>query len=65
MLTHYEPLIQRLTLVPADGGRFEVRVDGALVFSKKESQRHIEPGEGVRLLAERAQQAEQTGRAGF
>jgi len=34
-----------MTLVPSDGGRFEVSVDGELVYSKLETQRHAEPGE--------------------
>jgi selenoprotein W-related protein len=37
-------------LVPSSGGAFEVTVDGELVFSKKASRRHAEPGEVVRLI---------------
>ena len=32
-------------LIPSQGGRFEVTVNGELVFSKKELGRHAEPGE--------------------
>jgi selenoprotein W-related protein len=32
-------------LVPSDGGRFEFVVDGDLLYSKKETRRHAEPGE--------------------
>jgi len=32
-------------LVPSSGGRFEVSVDGRLVFSKAALGRHAEPGE--------------------
>jgi len=39
-------------LIPSSGGVFEVAVDGALVFSKKTSRRHAEPGEVVALLRE-------------
>jgi predicted Rdx family selenoprotein len=64
-LTHYEQVIERLTLVPADGGRFEVRVDKELIFSKRDSKRHVEPGEIVRLLQERAAHLEATLRSGY
>jgi selenoprotein W-related protein len=37
-------------LIPSSGGAFEVKVDGKLVFSKKASRRHAEPGEVVRLI---------------
>jgi selenoprotein W-related protein len=37
--------------VPSDGGRFEVRVDGKLVFSKLALDRFPEPGEVVSLVA--------------
>ena len=39
-------------LIPSSGGVFEVEVDGELVFSKKASRRHAEPGEVVRLIRE-------------
>lgn len=39
--------------MPASGGRFELTVDGELVFSKKAAGRHAEPGEIVALLRER------------
>jgi len=41
-------------LIPSSGGVFEVKVDGALVFSKKAIRRHAEPGEVVRLIREAA-----------
>jgi selenoprotein W-related protein len=41
-------------LIPSSGGVFEVKVDGELVFSKKASRRHAEPGEVVRLIREAA-----------
>jgi selenoprotein W-related protein len=41
-------------LIPSSGGVFEVNVDGELVFSKKASRRHAEPGEVVRLIREAA-----------
>jgi selenoprotein W-related protein len=50
LLREFEPQIEALTLLPSDGGRFEVRVNEALVFSKKELGRHAEAGEVVGLV---------------
>ena len=41
-----------MTLVEGSGGVFEVTVDGELVFSKTELDRHAEPGEVLRLIRE-------------
>lgn len=38
--------------MPADKGRFEVTIDGNLVFSKASLGRHAEPGEVVALARE-------------
>jgi len=65
LLTHYEAVITRLTLLPSHGGRFELRADGALLFSKTESRRHLEPGEGVRLPADKARKLEHGARSGY
>jgi len=43
----------RVKLVPSSGGRFEVTVDGELVFSKASLRRHAEPGEVVALVRAR------------
>ncbi len=40
ILTDFEEQVESLTLVPSDGGVFEVTVDGELVFSKKQLGRH-------------------------
>ena len=53
MLGRWAPVLTELTLVPSSGGRFEVRLDRDVVFSKKALGRHAEPGEIVGLLAER------------
>jgi selenoprotein W-related protein len=37
-------------LIPGSGGVFDVRVDGALVYSKHATGRFPEPGEVVRLI---------------
>ncbi|GIK10156.1 MAG: hypothetical protein JETCAE02_27750 [Anaerolineaceae bacterium] len=50
LLRDFEDEIEALEILPSDGGRFEVRVNEALVFSKKEAGRHAEPGEVVGLI---------------
>ncbi|UCH61517.1 MAG: Rdx family protein [Anaerolineales bacterium] len=45
MLKEFEPEIESFTLVPSDGGRFEVTVNGKLLYSKLQTRRHVEPGE--------------------
>ncbi len=65
MLTSYDQIITRLVLVPSNGGRFDVTVDGKLIFSKHELHRHAEPGEVLRLLGDYAKQAEKRKRKGF
>jgi selenoprotein W-related protein len=50
LLEEFEPEIEALTLVPSDGGCFEVSVNGTLIYSKLETHRHAEPGEVVDLV---------------
>jgi selenoprotein W-related protein len=45
LLKEFEPEIERVTLVPSEGGRFEVEINGKLLFSKKNLGRHARPGE--------------------
>jgi selenoprotein W-related protein len=52
VLEAFEPRVEGLTLIPSDGGRFEVEVDGDLIYSKLQTRRHVEPGELVRLIHE-------------
>lgn len=47
----FEAQLESVTVIPSDGGRFEVTVDGELVFSKKNLGRHAEPGEVVGIVA--------------
>jgi len=42
--------IESLVLVPSDGGVFEVIVNGKLLYSKKATGRHAEPGEVMKLV---------------
>lgn len=53
LLHQYEDRIQTIALIPSDGGRFEVAVDGQLVYSKLKSGRHAEDGEVARLVGTR------------
>ena len=50
LLKEYEHLIEAITLVPSDGGRFEVTVNGRLLYSKLKTNRHVQPGEIVGLV---------------
>ncbi|MBI4760538.1 MAG: Rdx family protein [Chloroflexi bacterium] len=50
LLKNYEHVIEAITLVPSDGGRFEVTVNGELLFSKAQLRRHAEPGEVLGLV---------------
>jgi len=50
ILVKYEASIEDLILIPDVGGRFEVTVDGQLIYSKLETGRHAEPGEVMGLL---------------
>lgn len=45
-----EDRIEAITLVPSDSGRYEVEVDGKLVYSKLATGRHAEPGEVLGLV---------------
>lgn len=50
LLKEFEHTIDRVTLVPSEGGRFEVTVNGELLFSKATIRRHAEPGEVLGLV---------------
>jgi selenoprotein W-related protein len=56
LMANFEPEIGSFTVVPSDGGRFEVTVNEQLIYSKLQTHRHAEPGELVdmvkKLLAE-------------
>lgn len=52
LIKEFEPQIEAFTLVPSDGGRFEVSVNRNLIYSKLQSNRHVEPGEVARLIRE-------------
>ena len=50
LLKNYEHMLEEMTLVPSDGGRFEVTVNGQLLFSKLSTHRHAEAGEVLGLV---------------
>jgi selenoprotein W-related protein len=50
LLEKFEPEIETLTIIPSDGGRFEITVNDNLLYSKLQTHRHVEPGEVVRLV---------------
>ena len=45
LLNAWAPRIARATLIPSGGGRFEVTLDGELLFSKAALKRHPRRGE--------------------
>lgn len=50
LLKKYEREIESIGLIPGGNGRFEVRVNDDLVFSKASIGRHAEDGEVDRLI---------------
>ena len=50
LLKHYEHLIEEIKLIPSDGGKFEVTVNGQLLYSKLSTHRHAGPGEVLGLV---------------
>jgi selenoprotein W-related protein len=53
LLQGWAPIIETIELIPASNGRFEVTLDGELIFSKKALGRHAQPGEIVDLVRAR------------
>ena len=43
-------MVEAISLIPSDGGRFEVTANGRLIFSKLATARHVQPGEVVGLI---------------
>jgi len=50
LLKSYEHVIEEVKIVPSDGGKFEVTVNGQLLYSKLQTHRHAEPGEVLGLV---------------
>lgn len=55
LLKEFEPELENLTLIPSDGGKFEVSLNGDLVYSKLQTRRHAEPGEILNLVKTKIQ----------
>jgi selenoprotein W-related protein len=58
LMRHFEPEIETVTLMPSQGGRFEVTVNGRLLYSKLATMRHPEPGEVTRAMKKYLQDGE-------
>jgi len=50
LLKAYETRIELISLIPSDGGRFEITVNDQLVYSKLQTGRHMEEGEATRVV---------------
>ena len=50
LLQQFEARIQAITLVPSDSGKFEVCVNGRLIFSKLATGRHTDPDEIIAMI---------------
>jgi selenoprotein W-related protein len=50
LLKEIEPEVAEITLIPSEGGRYEITVDGKLIYSKLQTGRHAEPGEVMKLV---------------
>ena len=53
LLTGWAPILATVELLPSSKGRFEVTLDGELIFSKAARQRHANAGEVAALVRER------------
>lgn len=56
LLKGYEHVIESVALIPSDGGRFEVSVNGELIYSKLQTKRHAEAGEVVNMIHKMVEQ---------
>lgn len=50
LLAEFEPEIESVTLVPSDGGKFELTINDRLIYSKLQTHRHSEPSEIISLV---------------
>jgi selenoprotein W-related protein len=53
LLTTFESDIERVSLVPGTGGIFEVRLNGEVIFSRKQAERFPESKELKQLIRDR------------
>ena len=52
LLSNYQHVIDDLTMVTGSAGVFDVIVDDQVLYSKKATGRHAEPGEVLELFTE-------------
>lgn len=45
-------IISDIKLIPSDGGAYEIRVDGELIYSKLETGQHADPPQILNLFKE-------------
>jgi selenoprotein W-related protein len=50
LLENHESKIETIALIPSGGGKFEVMVNGKLIYSKLNTGRHANPGEIKQLI---------------
>ena len=48
----FADIISEIELIPSDGGAYEIRVDGKLIYSKLETGRHADPPEILSVFRE-------------
>lgn len=53
LLTTFEGDLQRVSLMPGSGGIFEIRLNGELLFSRKDAQRFPEAKEIKQLVRDK------------
>lgn len=53
LLTTFEGDLTRASLIPGSGGVFDIRLNGAMIFSRKEAQRFPETKEIKQLIRDR------------
>jgi selenoprotein W-related protein len=53
LLGNYQHVIDSLTFITGSKGVFDVTVDGEMLYSKAETDRHAEPGEVLELFIEK------------
>lgn len=46
----HKDIIEDIELIPGDGGAFEIKVNGDLIYSKLETGRHADPPEILELF---------------
>jgi len=59
LLKDFEFDIGQLIIIPSDGGRFEVTVNGELIYSKRATGKHADPTQVKQMVAERLKAAHQ------